>query len=69
MFKIYYIQEGLLRNALMEKDDDGLNKINSFKTARNQKNILHKLADIGEIERLQVMTNFLKIVYDDIHKQ
>ncbi len=38
----------------MENDDHAANKINSFKTARNQKNILHKLADIGEKERLQV---------------
>jgi len=44
--------------ALLEIDDDALNKIDSFKTARNQKNILHKLADIGEKERLQVVKFF-----------
>ena len=40
----------------MENDGEALNKIYSFKTARNQKNILHKLADIGEKERLEVIT-------------
>ncbi len=45
----------------MDNDDDSLNKIKSFKTARNQKNIIHKLADIGEKERLQVIT-ILKIL-------
>ena len=43
----------------MKDEQDSLNKIKSFKTSTNQKNILHKLADIGEPKRLQVMTTFL----------
>ena len=43
----------------MKNKQDALKKINSFKTAKNKKNILHKLADIGEPKKLQVMSTFL----------
>ena len=43
---------------MKDKEEDALNKIYSFKSNKNQKNILHKLADIGEPKGLQVMTTF-----------
>jgi len=59
-------KKGGIVQALMERDDDAQNKIHSFKTARNQKNILHKLVKIGDIERLQVVLNIRGVDVDQL---
>ncbi len=48
----------------MENDGEALKKISSFKTKMNKKNILHKLADIGEKERLEVITTLYTILFE-----